>query len=901
MKKVKTTLWIEGVQLSEIDGEHYIPTTVCMDDEGKSVGIQAASKVGKIVNTNFKVELGDYKRNVTSSKKKFPTESGKSVSAFELSRDFFDGVLKKVESRIEKNSPEDWKVHAKIMVAEPLAFQVKGRDKNWIGNYRDNIRNILNRYDVVEFLPEPFAVYQYYRYGLRIPQLNDHVKHVALIVDFGGGTFDVCVIESTETGDVSMAGKHSKPLSAASCPVGGFYINKIIAEYLVCRDLERDGEKKKAGQFIKVFERVSSGELDVLTLNDEKQAFVSNLNRLITEIEPYKKKLVEMIGGWELAGECYEKVSMLMPKNPFSADLDWIGCDFRGHELRRIYIDKIWNIHLKKIVSQVLVRAKGELRKKSITTTLLSGGSSNMKWLEKLLVRDFSEELADAKPLPLGHSFQEIVAKGLAIECARRYYDPASEFVSVTYNPIKLHLSPDGKREEAKNFRPVQNKVDMSGANAGDLIASAQSLRQFIDDPVQWKVKLSSEPRHYLKYNFLRPDGNDDSSDAYNIGNNLVQSKKNGAFDSFVKVELTMRLDGTVTPRFIYKTGNVDFGIPEHIVDGTPFAIDMTAITVDNVDSNKFIGLDFGTSSSSICEVSSQNIDTIEQRAHEKSWVSLKEALAMMPYPIASPLRNYLSVNSVSESDTTAQARDVFEACLAFMAYTAASEAAANGVLKKALKNYQHRSMGPLRELLDVSLSRLGDKAIFSREFKSLTKTHKQELDKAIEEFTNHKHDKLIASKVSSHEHLMMVVNIVRESMREKEFGFFSQMTVEKFKKGVYKGVFVVAHDLQPFVEKLKYVGSEEFRSDECLLYDKETGALLNYFPLFIWDERESTSNPYCCYVYDKYEEGGAVLKEADNKVVISSSEISVDLSLLYSEFREQGKGMDIVQILLSP
>ena len=128
---------------------------------------------------------------------------------------------------------------------------------------------------------------------------------------------------------------------------------------------------------------------------------------------------------------------------------------------------------------------------KRITITLISGGSSNFRWMLGLLEKEYSDDLFGAEPVPVGHSFQEIVANGLAIECARRYFSTDSEFVAVTYNPIKLFLSPDDSGlEKSKKFRSVGDKVDMTNAAPGDLIPSAQSLRHFCNYSAQFPKNL---------------------------------------------------------------------------------------------------------------------------------------------------------------------------------------------------------------------------------------------------------------------------------------------------------------------------------------------------------------------------------------------------------------------------
>jgi hypothetical protein len=84
-----------------------------------------------------------------------------------------------------------------------------------------------------------------------------------------------------------------------------------------------------------------------------------------------------------------------------------------------------------------LQRAEAELGNKPITVVLLSGGSSNIRWLKPLLERDVAASLREAEVLELSESFQEIVAKGLAVECARRFHTGGDgDFRAVTYNRL---------------------------------------------------------------------------------------------------------------------------------------------------------------------------------------------------------------------------------------------------------------------------------------------------------------------------------------------------------------------------------------------------------------------------------------------------------------------------------
>ncbi len=107
----------------------------------------------------------------------------------------------------------------------------------------------------------------------------------------------------------------------------------------------------------------------------------------------------------------------------------------------------------------------------------------------------------------------------------------------------------------------------MGQAKPADFVPSAQSFKYFFDSELQWKIKLNKSPKHHLDYYFSRPDS-DDECDSYNVEETKINTKNSKYFDSAITVQIVIREDGTVTPKFIYKVGNPEFGTEENSVTG---------------------------------------------------------------------------------------------------------------------------------------------------------------------------------------------------------------------------------------------------------------------------------------------------------------------------------------------
>ena len=186
-----------------------------------------------------------------------------------------------------------------------------------------------------------------------------------------------------------------------------------------------------------------------------------------------------------------------------------------------------------------------------------------------------SHKLPHAEILELQESFQEVVAKGLAIECARRTYNEGiSDFKTVTYNRLCLVLGVDGNQPKPQLYKSLNNAMHEI-LDEGVLLPSASRIGQFIDKPLRWKTTLPSPPKQRLDYYFLKSsfDFNDLSS-LQNI-EHRVFTPPDTHFDPSIQIELTINENSTAQPRFIYRQGRgADNGV---VVEGVPFFMDMTS------------------------------------------------------------------------------------------------------------------------------------------------------------------------------------------------------------------------------------------------------------------------------------------------------------------------------------
>jgi len=903
---------INAVQMVEEDGSANIPTAIYYTKSGPKIGSEAFESTLRLseVNVDFKIDLGNVDPSGSRKGKSFRTADGQLRTARGLSGDFLRGVLQ-CASRWLRTSTGATATH--LLLAEPLSLHGQLTGQDWLSNYRGNLKRVLERefkaegfeninLEQIDFLPEPFAVFQYYRYGFRHPLIAERNKQNVFVIDFGGGTCDVCVIETTREGDISATGKNSRPLAASSIAVGGFAINEAIVYDTYVKSVLKPGQLASFDKGVKQYRRWRRNEIDIDEFRDEFRAFVDNYVSSIHAVEKAKLALCRSITDWSLDAEIKTTVPLTIPRDPFEKDGPSASVPLSASRFRELFCREIWAKAIKPTVGQTLKRAKEELNG-TLSIVLLSGGSANIGWLEKLLVTEYSSELEGADLLRLPN-YQEVVAKGLAVECARRFFNSDGDFAATTYNRLCLVIDPDDRGTELLDFKLRTPGFELHRERTpGVLLPSASALRDHLDHSLTWSFKVSHPPNKRLNYYFMRSSFDPrDIESLQNIGATVVHTPPDCRFDSHLKLELTVRPDGTAEPRFVYKSGQDDETSVR--VVARPFYLDMTHGATGHATS-AFIGLDFDTSNTAVSFVDAASVQVFRRRASEANWSELSDLVDRLPVVAAKPLAHYLG-----QTDATRLARagrDCVEAMLTLCAYTAflRYRAVQPTTSSRLFRGFTQRSAGPLWRLLLDCLERLDGDAMLRPLFQLQEERNHKLIDEAISAIADEKHQKLDSRDVDLLSAVNVLGNLTAQAFSDYKFGFFEDVRQKKFavSKKEYEGRFRVAHGDGYFHDVLPYSGTENMHDLEACLWSPESSSGLRLQPLFFWDrcDRHPDEEFGHCFIFDKREktEGKFSFKAAGAACTktVEQGSIYDGLSAELTRWSESDPAISLVQI----
>jgi molecular chaperone DnaK (HSP70) len=888
----KKKLLINQVKVASVQDRNTIPTRI--QYEGKSYKIghdvqQSSPSRGKIIE-NFKVELGRQSREQLISSKK-TVAKGHTRTFMGVAKDYLESLCDEIEADLKRYGQP---LPDKVLVAEPISIEEEGKvSGQWLSNYRFAVTRALHsKFDEIDFLPEPFAVFQYYRYGLRHPLLSEQSQHIALVLDFGGGTFDVSIIETTKEGDISQGGRASRPLAAKSIPVGGFFINQKIAESLLFSALPDRKSKTTSRAALKTIGDFSSlSIIDNDNLPTEYANFARHFQNLLNEVEAAKINICNSIKNWDLTPNLVHRVRHIVnvPQSPFSESGEIAEISVSADDIREVFIRDVWSARLKEAITKAIKRAQEEIKGKPISVVLLSGGSTNIGWTRSLFERDLSSLLGDASILEISENYQEVVAKGLAVECARQFYTEGDgDFGAVTYNRLNLVLRTDKESPKVYSYRPRSPGLSHPESD-GVLLPSAASLRAYEGEKIVWKARLSSAPSHSLSYYYMKSSFDpDDLESLHNVAANRVFIK-NRVYGQGIDVELEVGPDGSAHPSFLLNRGKGD---REERVFGEPFYLDMTHAG-QVAPQESYLGLDFGTATSAASAVFQSDIKAYKDRSKEKSWLELSDLIEILPYPVAHPLAQYVSQTDRRLLETTW--KTAIESMLTFAAYIAfADVSATHGNRSIVFPANFNRSAGPLLDLLsklrpiEVSgtlvakalLPLLGDESL----------SNLRDIVSAVNDI---KHDR--QPSIDFNQSLTHVGNVIKAAIGTSQFGSFETTQKKSFGPG-YTGIFrSFCGANPPFIELSNYSGNFDFNCVDVFLADISSGRVLPLSPLYYaFSPREFDLSGDCpLYLLDSvqanFEDFRYIPVKRGDGVSVSGHETLGDVKWIASEHLKGG------------
>lgn len=253
-----------------------------------------------------------------------------------------------------------------------------------------------------------------------------------------------------------------------------------------------------------------------------------------------------------------------------------------------------------------------------------------------------------------------------------------------------------------------------------------------------------------------------------------------------------------------------------------------------------YVGIDFGTSNSSISYVEQQAVRVYNERATEKSWCELNDLVNVLPYPASNPLVKF--IGSTNERDLKDHFSTAFESILfciltvAFVDYRVQPEATKSKIFNQFTKG----SAGPIWATLRSILEKNAKRAMFMPKLSVLLELrNKVAIDSAIIAINDHKHHR--ESNYQGYREVLAILgNTLKLALEGWRFGQFEGVVKRGF-SSVYTGLFRSAHGAHaPFIDIYQYQGAENFSNMEAVLVSPEGGLAVRLSPMMFWTQADA-------------------------------------------------------------
>ena len=178
---------------------------------------------------NWKLLVGDQKTKV-QAKIASDQELAAALLPFGSSvQGLLNAFVRHVLSSIKR---EEFSELPQILVGVPVTEGFD--DPKWRQRYKDHISEAFRSAEFPEpkFFNEAFATFQYY-YNRGVFQKTSDKPLNVLIVDIGGGTTNLCLVQTTKHGLLAHGGPNKVPHGVTSAPIGGANLDSYLLDTLV--------------------------------------------------------------------------------------------------------------------------------------------------------------------------------------------------------------------------------------------------------------------------------------------------------------------------------------------------------------------------------------------------------------------------------------------------------------------------------------------------------------------------------------------------------------------------------------------------------------------------------------------------------------------------------------------
>ena len=223
-----------------------VPTLIAYDGQlGRAVIGEAARRISssrRPVIQNFKHAIGD--SDALFEGRHVAAKGSRPQKNWEFRSDGAETQRLLSTRNVTKSFLEQFfglvgKLPSQLIIGTPSS-----KDSAWLSQYRTHLKDVLNElgYGDTSFFPEPFAVFQYYRHVEKlIPESSQPLT--VLVVDFGGGTLDSCIIQTTPEGNLSRGGTTSLPLGLQSYVGAGKEIDLRLLKLAIKNQMNTNCDK----------------------------------------------------------------------------------------------------------------------------------------------------------------------------------------------------------------------------------------------------------------------------------------------------------------------------------------------------------------------------------------------------------------------------------------------------------------------------------------------------------------------------------------------------------------------------------------------------------------------------------------------------------------------------------